>query len=108
MRARSPALALVVCVMTVSAAAGGHAVLQRAEPRIESKLKRAPEMGVQITPEGRGCRLRVFIDYQPPDGRVAYWLAVWSFLRRMARPPNARRSSEELPARRQRRSSLRV
>ena len=44
MRARSPALALVVCVMTVSAAAGGHAVLQRAEPPVsESKLKRAPE-----------------------------------------------------------------
>jgi len=42
-RARSPALALVVCVMTVSAAAG-HAVLQRAEPPVsESKLKRAPE-----------------------------------------------------------------
>jgi len=33
---------LVVCVLTASAAAG-HAVLQRAEPRVESKLKRAPE-----------------------------------------------------------------
>ena len=42
MRARSLALALVVCVLTASAAAG-HAVLQRAEPRVESKLKRAPE-----------------------------------------------------------------
>ena len=36
------ALALVTCALTASSAAG-HAVLQRTEPRIESKLKRAPD-----------------------------------------------------------------
>jgi copper resistance protein C len=36
------ALALVTCVVTASVAAG-HAVLQRAEPRVESKLKRSPD-----------------------------------------------------------------
>jgi hypothetical protein len=35
-------LVLATCALTVSTAAG-HAVLQRAEPRVESKLKRAPE-----------------------------------------------------------------
>lgn len=42
MRVRSLALALVVCVLSTSVAAG-HAVLQRAEPRVEGKLKRAPD-----------------------------------------------------------------
>jgi methionine-rich copper-binding protein CopC len=37
-----PALALVTWALTPSIAAG-HAVLQRAEPRVESRLKRAPE-----------------------------------------------------------------
>jgi copper resistance protein C len=41
-KARSVALALLVCALSVSAAAA-HAVLQRAEPRVESKLKRPPE-----------------------------------------------------------------
>jgi len=41
-KARSAVLALLACVLSVSAAAG-HAVLQRAEPRVESKLKRPPE-----------------------------------------------------------------
>ena len=36
------ALALVTCTLTASIAAG-HAVLQAAEPRVESKLKRAPD-----------------------------------------------------------------
>ena len=36
------ALALATCALTASAAVG-HAVLQRAEPRVESKLKRSPE-----------------------------------------------------------------
>lgn len=36
------ALALATCALMVTAAAG-HAVLQRAEPRVESKLKRSPE-----------------------------------------------------------------
>lgn len=35
-------LALLACALSVSAA-DGHAVLQRAEPRVESKLKRPPE-----------------------------------------------------------------
>jgi len=35
-------VAVGACALTVTAAAG-HAVLQRAEPRVESKLKRAPE-----------------------------------------------------------------
>jgi hypothetical protein len=35
-------------------------------------------MGVHITPEGGGSRLRVFIDYQLPDGWVTYWLG-WLF-----------------------------
>jgi hypothetical protein len=34
----------------------------------------AYSMGVQITPEQSGSRLRVFIDYQLPDGPVTYWL----------------------------------
>jgi methionine-rich copper-binding protein CopC len=41
-KGRSVALALLACVLSVSSAAG-HAVLQRAEPRVESKLKRPPE-----------------------------------------------------------------
>ena len=40
--ARRVGLALAACVLTASVAAG-HAVLQRAEPRVESKLKRAPD-----------------------------------------------------------------
>ena len=36
------ALGIAACVLTVTTAAG-HAVLQRAEPRIESRLKRPPE-----------------------------------------------------------------
>jgi methionine-rich copper-binding protein CopC len=40
--ARRFGLALVACALTVTVAAG-HAVLQRAEPRVESKLKRAPD-----------------------------------------------------------------
>jgi copper resistance protein C len=36
------ALALAACTLLVTAASG-HAVLQRAEPRIESRLKRPPE-----------------------------------------------------------------
>ncbi len=42
MKGRSVALALLACVLRVSSA-DGHAVLQRAEPRVESKLKRPPE-----------------------------------------------------------------
>jgi copper resistance protein C len=40
--ARRVGLALAACVLTATVAAG-HAVLQRAEPRVESKLKRAPD-----------------------------------------------------------------
>jgi copper resistance protein C len=40
--ARRTALALAACMLTASAAAG-HAVLQRAEPRVQSTLKRAPD-----------------------------------------------------------------
>ena len=40
--ARRLGLALAVCLLTATIAAG-HAVLQRAEPRVESKLKRAPD-----------------------------------------------------------------
>jgi len=40
--ARRLGLALVACALTTTVAAG-HAVLQRAEPRVESKLKRAPD-----------------------------------------------------------------
>ena len=40
--ARRIGLALAVCALTASAAAG-HAVLQRAEPRVEGTLKRAPD-----------------------------------------------------------------
>ena len=36
------ALALGTCALTANIAAG-HAVLQRAEPRVESRLKRAPD-----------------------------------------------------------------
>jgi methionine-rich copper-binding protein CopC len=39
---RGLALALVTCALTASVAAG-HAVLQRSEPRVESKLKRPPD-----------------------------------------------------------------
>jgi hypothetical protein len=35
-------------------------------------------MGVLITPERGGSRLRVFIDYRLPDGPVTYWLG-WLF-----------------------------
>lgn len=38
----------------------------------------AYSMGVQITPERRGSRLRVFIDYQLPDGPATHWLG-WLF-----------------------------
>jgi len=41
-RARRIALALAACMLTASVAAG-HAVLQRAEPRVQSTLKRAPD-----------------------------------------------------------------
>jgi methionine-rich copper-binding protein CopC len=40
--ARRVGLALAACVLTASAATG-HAVLQRAEPRVESKQKRPPD-----------------------------------------------------------------
>ena len=40
--ARRVGLALAVYVLTATVAAG-HAVLQRAEPRVESTLKRAPD-----------------------------------------------------------------
>ena len=40
--ARRLSLALAACALTTTVAAG-HAVLQRAEPRVESKLKRAPD-----------------------------------------------------------------
>lgn len=43
----------------------------------------AYSMGVQITPERGGSRLRVFIDYRLPDGPVTYWLG-WLFGRRYA------------------------
>ena len=38
----------------------------------------AYSMGVQITPERAGSRLRVFIDYRLPDGPITYWLG-WLF-----------------------------
>jgi len=41
-RARRVGLALAVCTLTASAAAG-HAVLQRTEPRVDSTLRRAPD-----------------------------------------------------------------
>jgi methionine-rich copper-binding protein CopC len=40
--ARRVGLALAGCLLTATVAAG-HAVLQRAEPPVESKLKRAPD-----------------------------------------------------------------
>jgi methionine-rich copper-binding protein CopC len=40
--ARRFGLALAACALTATVAAG-HAVLQRAEPRVESTLKRAPD-----------------------------------------------------------------
>ena len=40
--ARRIGLALTACVLTATAAAG-HAVLQRAEPRVESTQKRSPD-----------------------------------------------------------------
>jgi methionine-rich copper-binding protein CopC len=40
--ARRLGLALAACALTTTVAAG-HAVLQRAEPRVESRLKRAPD-----------------------------------------------------------------
>src|SRR4030095_6599674 len=40
--ARRFGLALAACALTASAAAG-HAVLQRAEPRVDSRLKRSPD-----------------------------------------------------------------
>jgi copper resistance protein C len=40
--ARRFGLALAACALTATVAAG-HAVLQRAEPRVESRLKRAPD-----------------------------------------------------------------
>ena len=44
----------------------------------------AYSMGVQITPERGGSRLRVFIDYHLPDGAVTHWLG-WLFGRLYAR-----------------------
>jgi methionine-rich copper-binding protein CopC len=41
--ARWIGLALAVGTLTAAAAAAGHAVLQRAEPRVEGTLKRAPD-----------------------------------------------------------------
>jgi copper resistance protein C len=41
-RRRGLALALVTCALAASAAAG-HAILQRSEPRGDSRLKRPPE-----------------------------------------------------------------
>ena len=41
-------------------------------------------MGIEITPEREGSRLRVFIDYQLPAGPVTYWLG-WLFGRLYAR-----------------------
>jgi methionine-rich copper-binding protein CopC len=41
-RGRGLVLALATCALTAGSAAG-HAVLQRAEPRVESKLKRSPD-----------------------------------------------------------------
>ncbi len=40
--ARRVSLALAACALSATVAAG-HAVLQRAEPRVESTLKRAPD-----------------------------------------------------------------
>ena len=40
--ARRLGLALAACALSATVAAG-HAVLQRAEPRVESRLKRAPD-----------------------------------------------------------------
>jgi methionine-rich copper-binding protein CopC len=40
--ARRVGLAFAVCLLTTTVAAA-HAMLQRAEPRVESKLKRAPD-----------------------------------------------------------------
>ena len=40
--ARRLGLALAACALTATVAAG-HAVLQRAEPRVEGRLKRAPD-----------------------------------------------------------------
>jgi copper resistance protein C len=40
--ARRLGLALAACALTAGVA-DGHAVLQRAEPRVESRLKRAPD-----------------------------------------------------------------
>ena len=34
----------------------------------------AYRMGVHITPDNDGSRLRVFIDYERPTGRATYWL----------------------------------
>ena len=44
----------------------------------------AYSMGVQIGPERGGSRLRVFIDYQLPDGPLTSWLG-WLFGRLYAR-----------------------
>ena len=44
----------------------------------------AYSMGVQITPERGGSRLRVFIDYRLPDGPVTYWMG-WLFGRLYAK-----------------------
>lgn len=41
-RRRGLALALAACALTAGPAAG-HAVLQRSEPRVESRLKRPPD-----------------------------------------------------------------
>jgi hypothetical protein len=44
----------------------------------------AYSMGLKITSEAQGSRLRVFIDYQLPEGWVTYWLG-WLFGRFYAR-----------------------
>ena len=41
-------------------------------------------MGVQISPEAGGSRVRVFLDYQLPEGYVGYWLGL-AFARFYAR-----------------------
>jgi|SRR5436190_1626720 len=33
-------------------------------------------MGIEISPENNGCRLRVFIDFELPSGWVTHWLGL--------------------------------
>src|SRR5262245_18319375 len=44
----------------------------------------AYKMGVQISPEAGGSRVRVFLDYQLPEGWAGYWLGL-AFARLYAR-----------------------